>query len=138
MRASSRDRTFRRRDRNSPPNLPVRRRPHHQSCPVDSANQSYASSARAALNSLTLRTSRLLKQCEMADLDHQIHEVLDRRKHDLLESASMSDEERAAVVRQLTDLVARLEEERFQVEERRFEAEVRLCFQQARRTFVDF
>ena len=60
----------------------------------------------------------------LADLGHEIQEVLDRRKQGLLQAGGMGEEERAGVVSQLMALVARLEEELFQSEARRFEAEV--------------
>ncbi len=59
-----------------------------------------------------------------AGLGNEIKEVLDRRKHGLLESSAMSGEDRAAVMQQLMALVARLEEEMFQSEAHKFEAEV--------------
>ena len=58
------------------------------------------------------------------DLGDKIKEVLDRRKQGIVESGSMSEEGRAALIKQLMALVARLEEEMFQAEAHKFEAEV--------------
>ena len=66
----------------------------------------------------------------LADLGHEVQEVLDRRKQGLLQAGGMGEEERTGVVTQLMALVARLEEELFQSEARRFEAEVTLQAQQ--------
>lgn len=52
--------------------------------------------------------------------------MLDRRRQGLLQEGGLSEDERTATVSQLMALVAKLEEEMFQVEARRFDAEVRL------------
>lgn len=61
---------------------------------------------------------------ECVDLGHKIKEVLDRRKQGIVESGSLTEEGREALVKQLMILVARLEEEMFQAEAHKFEAEV--------------